>query len=75
MRGQSAGKSVGYFGLPAANCLRVVQQSQCRPSTLLEFAAAHVSENGPTQPRQSSDFVSAMRGITAAPTHCRRGGS
>lgn len=30
---------------------------------------------GPTQPRQSSDFVSAMRGITAAPTHCRRGGS
>ena len=39
------------------------------------FSAVREAGYGPTQPRQSSDFVSAMRGITAAPTHCRRGGS
>ena len=60
MRGQSAGKSVGYFGLPAANCLRVVQQSQCRPFDFLEFAAAHESENGPSLPRRPRASVSVI---------------
>ncbi len=47
MRNQSAGKSVEYFGLPAASltaCVLSSNRSVAR-STLLEFAAAHESEN------------------------------